>query len=128
PPHVLAEGDDDVVQLDGGVEIVLVAGLLEVASEEEGARAQVAEGLAGGVGPDERLGGAALVPAGEKAEDVGRLLPGEAAAEAGSSGGGVRAVAFEAGPAVERRGDQLQAPGRARPAPLVVLCFDQVGH
>src|SRR5205807_4835404 len=54
-PHVVAQGDGEVVQLDGGVEVVEVAHDLETTGQEQRAQGGGGEVLGAGVGPHDRL-------------------------------------------------------------------------
>ena len=81
-PHVVAEGDGEVVQLDGGVEVVEVANRLETAGEEQGPQGGGGEVLGAGVGPDDGLRHQVIgAPFNEQAGHVVGLLPGEAPTE-----------------------------------------------
>src|SRR5438309_1257420 len=61
-PHAFAESDDEIVELDSGVEVVDVTALLERAGEERDGRADVAIGLSRGVSARQRFDQRRAVP------------------------------------------------------------------
>ena len=113
-PHAVAHGDNEVVQLDGGVEVVGLASLLEGSGEEGGGRADVAIGLTSGMGPGKGLGGP-VVPAEQQTGYVVGLLPCEPPTEGRCSLGDRVITRLQGCPPTQRRRPQLHATRRSDP-------------